>query len=51
MVFNRWGIKVFEANDYKNDWAGDDLPAGTYYYVVSAPNYTTLKGSVNIFRD
>jgi gliding motility-associated-like protein len=51
MVFNRWGKKVFEANDYKNDWAGDDLPAGTYYYVVAAPNYTTLKGSVSIFRD
>ena len=51
MVFNRWGIKVFEANDYKNDWAGDDLPSGTYYYVVSAPNYEILKGSVSIFRD
>jgi gliding motility-associated-like protein len=51
MVFNRWGKKVFEANDYKNDWAGDDLPSGTYYYVVSAPNYEILKGSVTIFRD
>ena len=51
MVFNRWGIKVFEANDYKNDWAGDNLPSGTYYYVVSAPNYEILKGSVTIFRD
>ena len=51
MVFNRWGKKVFEANDYKNDWAGDDLPTGTYYYVVSAPNYEILKGSVSIFRD
>jgi gliding motility-associated-like protein len=51
MVFNRWGKKVFEANDYKNDWAGDDLPSGTYYYVVSVPNYEILKGSVSIFRD
>ncbi|HWR99054.1 MAG TPA: gliding motility-associated C-terminal domain-containing protein, partial [Prolixibacteraceae bacterium] len=46
-VFNRWGNKVFEATNYKNDWNGisnigvlinDELPGGTYYYTVSFNN-------------
>ncbi|WP_224483214.1 HYR-like domain-containing protein [Robertkochia aurantiaca] len=43
MVFNRWGDKVFESANYKNNWDGSTtgmiggsshLPAGTYYYIV-----------------
>jgi len=38
-IFNRWGNKVFEAAPYDSDWEGvnnngEDLPAGTYYYVL-----------------
>lgn len=33
-IYNRWGIKVFESNDYHNDWDGENLPDGVYYYVV-----------------
>jgi uncharacterized repeat protein (TIGR01451 family)/gliding motility-associated-like protein len=41
-VFNRWGSKVYENKDYRNDWdgrgtgsfAGENLPDGTYFYVV-----------------
>lgn len=41
-VFNRWGIKVFEAVGYNNDWNGTStegggskqLPAGAYLYVI-----------------
>ena len=41
-VYNRWGKLVYEKAPYLNDWSGDDLPAGTYYYIL---NYTDLKGS------
>ncbi len=38
MVFNRWGDKVFESAPYNNDWKGtynnEDLPQGTYYYIL-----------------
>ncbi|MFV8226838.1 Ig-like domain-containing protein, partial [Christiangramia aquimixticola] len=43
MIFNRWGAKVFEAENYQNNWDGqsqesvtrsNQLPAGTYYYIV-----------------
>jgi len=44
-VYNRWGNIVFETRSYKNDWDGtpngraivqkeDQLPVGTYYYVL-----------------
>ncbi|MFD0975354.1 gliding motility-associated C-terminal domain-containing protein, partial [Salinimicrobium gaetbulicola] len=41
-IFNRWGSLVYEANDYQDNWdgrsrssvTGDQLPAGTYYYLV-----------------
>ena len=44
-IYNRYGVKVFELNDYTNQWCGQDassgdsssndlLPVGTYFYVI-----------------
>jgi gliding motility-associated-like protein len=57
-VFNRYGHKVFESNNYKNDWdgtyKGSPLPDGTYYFVISYQliNGKTVyqKGNVTILR-
>jgi len=43
-VFNRWGNEVYSNSNYKNDWRGkgisnfigEDVPEGTYFYVVEA---------------
>ena len=46
-VFNRWGNKVYESQHYINDWnglsnigllLGNQLPGGTYYYIVNLNN-------------
>jgi len=47
-IFNRWGAKIFESNNYQNDWNGkahsssignaDKVPTGTYYYIVKLRN-------------
>lgn len=34
VIYNRWGIKVFEDDAYKNDWSGDKHKDGVYYYVI-----------------
>jgi gliding motility-associated-like protein len=37
-IFNQWGDQVFYGKPYLNNWdgtyKGDELPVGTYYYVV-----------------
>ena len=44
-IYNRYGVKVFELNDYIDHWCGQDasdgnldsdklLPVGTYFYVI-----------------
>ena len=33
-IFNRWGQVVYEASNYKNNWAASGLPDGTYFYEV-----------------
>src|SRR5690606_21899807 len=38
-VFNRYGALVYSKTDYTNEWhgqsdSGDELPVGTYYYVI-----------------
>ena len=48
MIFNRWGSKVYESKDYRNDWGGFSpnnsfgnsgmLPSGTYYYIIHVTN-------------
>lgn len=54
VVYSRWGAKVFQATNYRNDWDGDDLPAATYYYVIELNpidfNTEPITGSVTIVR-
>lgn len=34
-VYNRWGNRVYERNNYSNDWNAAKLGDGTYFYVLS----------------
>jgi hypothetical protein len=33
-VYNRWGDRVFKAQDYKNNWNCNELSDGMYYYYL-----------------
>lgn len=61
IIVNRWGNKVFESNDYQNDWngtsdyglnlGGNDLPVGVYYYILDIHNgYKPFTGSIFLGR-
>ncbi|UZR92626.1 gliding motility-associated C-terminal domain-containing protein [Chondrinema litorale] len=51
VVYNRYGDIVYENENYDNSWDGEDLPEGTYYYLLSSPEKTKeYKGWVRIFR-
>ena len=56
-IFNRYGTKVYSKMDYTNEWigqsnAGEELPDGTYYYVIEFKNNQPSKtGWIYINRD
>lgn len=49
-IYDRWGVLVFEKENYMNDWDGDNLPSSTYFYVLSAEGLETRKGTISILR-
>lgn len=54
-VYNRWGNKVFEADNYDNSWRGttvdgDELLQGTYFYIFQDGRGRTYTGYVYIKR-
>lgn len=61
VIFNRWGDKVFEASPYTNTWdgkcekglrvGGDELPVGTYFYVLDLGDGSKIfKGTIYLNR-
>ena len=61
VIFNRWGDKVYEASPYQNTWngkatmglrvGGDELPIGTYFYLLDLGNGSNIiKGTIYLNR-
>ena len=54
-VFNRFGNQIYSSSGYTEPWKGkfngEDLPVGTYYYIIN-PNSgrKTISGAVTILR-
>lgn len=56
MIMNRWGTEVYSNNAYNNDWAGkdnsgNDLPDGTYYYLLRCDKQIVFKSAITIVRN
>lgn len=49
-VYNRWGLRVFEAQPYLNDWDPGDKPAGTYFYILESANFPEMRGSITVIK-
>ena len=55
-IMNRWGSVVYEEEPFDGVWEGNDnggnqLPDGTYYYVLSCEDEVLLKNAVTIIRN
>ncbi|MEJ7557803.1 MAG: Ig-like domain-containing protein [Pedobacter sp.] len=58
-IFNRWSNKIYESNAYENTWdgktnmgihIGDDVPTGTYFYIVTIDGQEKRVGHLTINR-
>jgi len=48
-IFNRWGELLFEIADYKNNWDGQFMSDGVYYFILEVGGSDeTLKGNFTI---
>ncbi len=34
VIFNQWGNKIYEKENYQNDWMAENLSDGSYYYIL-----------------
>lgn len=54
-VFNRWGTKIYEKENYKNEWNGDGVSDGTYYFILEIKKHDDSielhKGTITILRN
>lgn len=52
-IFDRWGNTVFVEAGYQNDWAGNGLSPGTYFYVLkinTGGKPQLIKGYITLMR-
>ena len=50
-ISNRWGNTVFFSDAYMNDWSGEKLPDGTYFYTIwDTDAEETFTGFVQVIR-
>ena len=49
-IFSRWGQQVYESAAYANDWSGEGLPGGMYYYLLDDQSGQKIKGWIEVVR-
>lgn len=50
-VYNRWGDRVYLKSNYKNEWDGEGLSDGVYYFMITDTFFReTYKGWVQLTR-
>lgn len=55
IIVNRNGTEVYNKTNYNNDWdasiGGEQLPEGTYYYIIDCPDGRTFNGPISVIRE
>ena len=55
IIIDRWGSHVYQKKGYLNDWSGEGLVAGTYFYILSVVDFngveTEFKGWIQLIRE
>ncbi len=50
-IYNRYGKEVFNMYNYQNNWGGENLPSGIYFYeILFSDKNTRCNGWVHVLR-
>ncbi len=49
-LINRWGDRIFQSLDYRNDLKGSQLEEGLYYYSLSKKGKSPYKGWIQVIK-
>ncbi len=49
-AYNRWGNKIYNSDDYKNDWS-PNVSDGTYFYIVNLSDGRKFNGFFEVFKN
>jgi gliding motility-associated-like protein len=51
-IFNRWGEKIFENEQYNNSWDGSTEPSGSYKYIIkiTKPEPKEISGNIHLVK-
>ena len=49
-IYDRAGSLVFSSNDYQNNWTGDKLPNGTYFFIFRFSDGIEKHGTLTILK-
>jgi gliding motility-associated-like protein len=50
-IFDRWGRKVYENQNYNNEWKADGINDGTFFYIIEVPDDKKYNGFITIFKN
>ena len=50
VIFNRWGAKVLESDNYQDDWDAGNVESGVYYYDIQVEGEASCKGWVQVIK-
>ncbi|HMJ67804.1 MAG TPA: gliding motility-associated C-terminal domain-containing protein [Cyclobacteriaceae bacterium] len=49
-IMNRWGVRVYESDNYRDDWRGADIDGGVYYYEIDIRGEVQCKGWIHLIK-
>lgn len=50
-IYDRWGVKMYEAADYQNNWKPNELSDGVYYYIVESVKRGKFNGFLHVLNN
>jgi gliding motility-associated-like protein len=53
LIFDRWGKKVYESNNYQNDWSGSNCADGVYFFIFGLQRINAtefFEGNITLVR-